>query len=204
MRSLSLEAQLALEGRSFNIRDLIWFTVRHRDTGAEVQQGYWSDLTTETFEVIDPRSQLVQNREFAGAGDLISISPIPLVSNLTVQNVTVELSQIGDADNLIRTYDARQARVEIFRGLFEPSTAQQIAPAYPRFLGFVDEPEVVTPVESQTGSITLNLASHTQELTRSNPATRSDAYQRLRNQADSFRRHAASVGTWDINWGSNN
>lgn len=204
MRALSPEAQLALEGRSFNIRDLIWFTVRRRDNGAEVQQGYWSDLTTETLQVIDPRTQVVQSRQFDGAGDLISVSPIPLVSNLTVQNVEVKLSQIGDANHLIRTYDARQARVEIFRGLFEPGTLQQIVPAYSRFLGFVNEPELLTPREGENGSITLNLVSHTQELTRSNPATRSDAYQRLRNAVDSFRRHAAVVGTWDINWGTKN
>lgn len=204
MRVLSAGAQQALAGRSFTVRDLIWFTVRRRDTGEEVHQGYWSDLATQTLQVIDPRSQSVQDRAFDGGGDLIEISPIPLVSNLTVQSVEVKLSQVSDANHLIRTYDARQARVEIFRGLFVPGTLLQVAPAYPRFLGFVDDPDIVTPREGEDGSITLGLVSHTQELTRSNPATRSDAFQRRRGASDSFRRHAASVGTWDINWGAKN
>lgn len=202
MRSVSPAVQQALLSRQFNIRDLIWFVVRDRVTGAEVRQGYWSDVTAENLEIVNPRNQAVETRRFDGAGNLISVGPIPLVSNLTIQTVNVGLSQIGDANRLIRTYDARQARVEIFRGYFEPNSLVQIAPATPRFLGFVDAIEFKTPPEGGSGSIDLTLASHTQELTRSNPAKRSDTYQRLRAGSDSFRQHVAVVGTWEQRWGA--
>lgn len=202
MRFLDAPAQTALEGRAVKVRDFIWFVVRDRDTGADVRAGFWSDVGTVDMQVIDPRSQAMQVRQFDGAGSLISISPIPLVSNLSVQAVTVELSQVSDANALIRAYDARQARVEIFRGLFEPESLVQITPAFPRFFGFVDDPEITTPRENEDGKISLTCVSHTQELTRSNPATRSDAYQRQRNADDTFRQHAAVVGSWDIKWGT--
>ena len=202
MRQLDAAAQAALEAGSIKIRDFIWFVVRDRDTGSDVEAGFWSDYGTANMQVLDPRSQQVQTRQFEGAGALISIGPIPLVSNLTVQEVTIELSQISDANALIRTYDARQGRVEIFRGLFELDSLVQICPAYCRFFGFIDQPEILTPRENEEGKITLSCVSHTQELTRSNPATRSDAYQRQRDQTDSFRRHAAVVGSWEQKWGT--
>lgn len=202
MRFLSPEAQDALEQRAIKVRDFIWFVVRDRITGEDVQAGFWSDVGTVDMQVVDPQTQALQVRTFEGAGSLISISPVPLVSNLTVQTVTVELSQVADANDLIRAYDARQARVEIFRGLFEVNSLIQIAPAEPRFAGFVDDPEILTPRENEEGKITLTCVSHTQELTRSNPATRSDAYQRLRDASDTFRQHAAVVGSWDIKWGT--
>ncbi len=202
MRFTDAPTQVALENRAVKVRDFIWFVVRDRDTGEDVEAGYWSDVGTVDMQVIDPRTQLVQTRQFEGAGSLISIGPIPLVSNLSVQSVSVELSQVSDANALIRTYDARQGRVEIFRGLFELESLVQIAPAYNRFSGFIDDPEIVTPVENEDGKIELNCVSHTQELNRFNPATRSDVYQRLRDPNDSFRRHAATVGTWEIKWGT--
>jgi hypothetical protein len=202
MRFIANDLQVALDGRAITVRDFIWFVVRDRATGDDVEAGFWSDVTTVDMQVTDPRTYTTQTRRFQGAGELIGISPIPLVSNLTVQTVTVELSQVSNANELIRAYDARQGRVEIFRGLFEPETLVQIAPAYPRFMGFIDEPDILTPAENENGSITLSCVSHTQELTRSNPATRSDTYQRRRSPTDGFRRHAATVGGWDLKWGT--
>jgi hypothetical protein len=47
----------------------------------------------------------------------------------------------------------------------------------------------------------LTCVSHTQEMTRSNPDTRSDASQRLRSGTDNFYADCASVGEWEIFWG---
>ncbi len=202
MRFISGQTQTLLDGRAVKIRDFIWFVVRDRSTGAEVRQGYWSDVGSVNAQVINPQTQLAEARGFDGAGTLISVSPIPLVSNLSVQSVTIELSQVSDADRLIRLYDVKQGRVEIYRGLFELGSMVQAQPAFSRFFGFIDEPEIKTPRENEEGGIILNCVSHSQELNRSNPATRSDAYQRQRSPSDSFRRHAAVVGSWDIKWGA--
>lgn len=191
-----------LDGRAVKVRDFIWLVVRNRLTGDEVTAGFWSDVGAVDAQVINPQTQEAETRAFAGAGTLISVSPIPLVSNLSVQSVSVELSQVSDADALIRAYDARQGRVEIYRGLFEVGSMVQAQPAFPRFFGFIDDPEIKTPRENDDGGIVLNCVSHTQEMVRSNPATRSDAYQRQRVANDSFRRHAAVVGSWDVKWGT--
>lgn len=202
MRDIAAASQTALEQKTIRIRDFIRFVVRDRDTGDDVVAGYWSDVGTVSVDVIDPETQSSEEQSFDGAGTLISVSPIPLVSNLSVQSVTVELSQVSDADGLVRTYDAKQGRVEIFRGLFEMDSMTQISPAYPRFFGFIDEPDILTPSEGDYGGISLTCVSHTQELMRSNPATRSNTYKKQRSATDTFRRHAATVGTWEVKWGA--
>ncbi len=71
----------------------------------------------------------------------------------------------------------------------------------PRFIGFVDGVDIVTPAEGEEGSITLSCVSHTQEMTRSNPDTRSDASQRLRSATDDFFADTTVAGEWEIFWG---
>lgn len=202
MRDIPAAAQVALEQNVIRVRDFIRFTVRDRDTGDEIVQGYWSDVGTVDANVINPETQVSEVASFDGAGTLISVGAIPLVSNLSVQGTSIELSQVSDANSIVRQYDAKQGTVEVFRGLFEMNSRTQISEAYPRFFGFINEPEILTPAENEEGGITLSCVAHTQELTRFNPATRSDAYQKQRAATDTYRRHSATVGTWEIKWGA--
>jgi hypothetical protein len=201
-RSLSAENLAALQARSLVARDFVWFVVRDRGTGADVTDGYWSDVGTFTADIIDPDTGSTVTRTWAGADGLISISDIPLVSTLTVQHVTITLSQISDRiNNLVRTYDCKQGRVEIYRGLFDPVSRAMVGPAFPRFIGFIDEAPINTPKEGDQGDVTLTCTSHTQEMTRANSDTRSDVSQRLRSATDDFFADAAVVGTWQQFWG---
>lgn len=202
MRSISGTTQTALNQRQIRVRDFIWLEVRSRVDGTPFSVGYWSDVGSINADVINPRTQATETRLFNGAGSLIAVSPIPLVSNLSVQAVTIDVSQVSNANELIRAYDAKQGKVEVYRGLFEVDSLTQIEPAFPRFFGFIDEVTIQTPAENDMGGISISCVSHTQELMRSNPATRSDAYLRKRSATDSFRRHAAVVGGWDIKWGA--
>ena len=202
MRDISGANYDALQSRHLVARDFIWFQVRDLTTGAPVTDGYWSDIGDVNAEIIDPDTGNIDTRPFAGAGSLISISDIPLVSNLTVQNVTVTLSQVADRVNeLVRGYDCKQGRVEIYRGLFDPLTRQMVAPAEPRFVGFIDEAPITTPAEGASGDVTLTCTSNTSELTRFNTDTRSDASQQLRLAGDDFFTDVAVVGTWQHFWG---
>jgi hypothetical protein len=192
----------ALASRILVARDFIWFVVKDRDTGEDVTDGYWSDVGNITADVVDPDTGGISSRTWFGAGSLISISDIPLVSNVTVQNVTVTLSQVADrANDLVRTYECKQGRVEIYRGLFDPSSRTMVAPAAPRFVGTIDEAPITTPKEGDSGDISLTCTSNTAELTRTNPDTRSDASQRQRNASDAFFVDTAVVGTWQHFWG---
>ena len=202
MRSISAENYTALQNRILMPRDFIWFVVRDRGSGAPVTDGYWSDIGTIDAAIVHPDTGGGEVRRFVGAGSLIAISDIPLVSNITVQNISVTLSQVADRVNaLVRTYDCKQGRVEIYRGLFDPATRKMVAPAEPRFVGTIDEAPITTPKEGESGDVTLTCTSNTAELTRWNPDTRSDASQRLRNAGDGFFADTAVVGSWQQFWG---
>jgi hypothetical protein len=202
MRALSSPNFTALQARALVARDFIWFVVRDRTTGAPVTDGYWSDVGTITADVVDPDTGATSNRTWNGAGGLIQLSDIPLVSNITVQNMTVTLSQVVDRVNdLVRTYNCKQGRVEVYRGLFDPSTRLMVAPATPRFVGTIDEVPIRTPKEGDSGDIVITCTSNTQELTRFNPDTRSDASQKIRSSTDNFFQDVAVVGGWQHFWG---
>lgn len=203
-RSISAENFEALQARRLIARDFIWFEVKDRETGEPEYDGYWSDVGPMTAAVIDPNTGGSTEREFVGAMSLISISDIPMVSNLTVQTVTVVLSQVSDRINdLVRAYECKFGKVQIFRGMFDPETREMVGPAFPRFVGTIDDAPITTPAEGGQGDVTLTCTSHTQEMTRSNPDTRSDASQQLRADGDDFYADVSVVGDWEHFWGKN-
>lgn len=205
-RDISAETQTALEQRQIVARDFIWFEVRDRETGEPVTDGYWSDLGTRNFEVIDPDTGLPVTRTYRGGANLIAIPEIPLVSNLTVQTITVTLSQLSPRVNeLLRLYDPKLGRVEIHRGLFNINTRLPVAPAEVRFVGFIDGAPVETPKEGEVGDVQVSVVGHSQEWSRSNPDTRNHESQMLRTPEgqppDEFMKDVAVVGDWELFWG---
>lgn len=201
-RSLSSENYSALQSRQLVARDFVWFVVRSRVDGSPVTDGYWSDVGSITANVVNPETGGTESRTFNDAYGMIQISDIALVSTLSVQTVTVTLSQVSDRINdLVRTYDCKQGQIQIFRGMFDPVSREMVGPAFPRFVGFIDEAPITTPREGENGDVELTCTSHTQELTRANTETRSDVSQRLRSSTDNFFADAAVVGTWSQFWG---
>lgn len=202
MRSLSAEVLAALAADELKARDFLAITARTRDTFTPVAEYLWSDVGTITAEVIDPTSGTAVERSWYGVGELVSVSDIPLVSNITVQNITITMSQVSErVEELVRTYDAKLAPVELFRGLFDPSTRTLVAPAPPRFVGRVNNVKITTPKEGEEGSVVLECVSDTQELTRANPVMRSHESQVLRSSSDNFYADTAVVGSWELFWG---
>lgn len=202
MRNLSAENYAALQARQLVARDFLWLVARDRSTGALFSYGFWSDVGDVSAPMLNPNTGLAETRNFEGSGTLIQISDIPLVANLTVQTITVSVNQIDPAvENIVRGYDLKQARVEVYRGLFSPVSRQLVAPAINRFIGFVDEIEIKTPKEGEEGSVTLTCASHSQEFTRYNPGTRSHEDQKKRDPDDDFFVDASTVGEWEHFWG---
>lgn len=203
-RTLSAENQAALQANKLVARDFLWVIAKDRSDGSPVPAGVWSDVGDITASVIDPLTGGSQSRSWTGAGTLISVSDIPLVQGITVQQITVTLSQVNDFINdYVRTYDCKQAQVQVFRGLFDPDTRELVAPAVCRFNGFVDSGPITTPAEGNNGSISFTCTSNTQELTRANSDTASDASQRLRSSTDNFFQDVAVVGSWQMFWGRN-
>lgn len=191
-----------VEGHSLVARDFVWFTVRNRADNSPVNDAYWSGVGDITASVVDPETGGISSRSWFGAGGLIQIDDIPLLSTLTVQTVAVKLSQVSDRVNdLLRTYDCKQGQIQVYRGLYNPFTRQMVGPAFPRFVGYINEAPIKTPKENTQGDVTLTCTAHTQELTRTNTETRSDANQKLRSGTDNFLQDAAVVGAWQHFWG---
>jgi hypothetical protein len=202
-RNISPANLAALEARVLVARDFLWIVARDRATNAPVPDGMWSDVGNVSASVINPDTGLIETRDWYGAGTLVQIGDIPLVSTLSQEKITIQLSQIVDhLQQLVRQYECRQARVEIYRGLFNPDTRLMVAPAECRFVGFVDKIDIKTPSENEAGGVTLTCASHTQEMFRANSETRSHETQVLRNPNDNFYFDAATTTTWKLFWGS--
>jgi len=183
-------------------RDFLWIVARDRTTGAPVSVGFWSDLSSVSALVINPDTAAANLRDFYGAGSLVQISDIPSVAAVTVQRVTILMSQLDElVEQAVRLYDVKQARVEIFTGLLDPDSRKLVAPAEAIFVGFVDEVRIDTPSEGGDGGVTLTCVSHTQELARSNPANRSHEDQKQRSSSDTFLIDAAVCGEWLHTWG---
>lgn len=203
MRSLSAENLAALNARQLILRDFLWIVVRSFETGDPVADGVWSGLGQRTFDVINPNTGGTTSRTYFGSGNLVQISAIPLVANVTVQSVTIKLSQVADRMNeLVRGYDCDQAQVEIHRGLFQKANPRvMVAPAFCRFVGFVDKLDIKTPAEGGDGAVTLTCKSHTQELRRANADMRSHESQQLRLAGDAFFADSHVAPSWDQFWG---
>ena len=202
MRNLSIENYSALQARELVARDFIWFTARNRATGAPFSYGFWSDVGNVNAPILNPNTGLAETRNFEGSGTLIQISDIPLVANLTVQTITVNMNQISEGvQNIVRGYDLKQGGVEVYRGLFSPVSRQIVSPAINRFIGYVDQIEIKTPKEGEEGSISLTCASHSHEFTRYNPSTRSHEDQKMRDPNDDFFVDTSTVGEWEHFWG---
>lgn len=202
MRQISTENQIALNQRELIIRDFLYITARDRETQEPVNVGFWSDIENISAFVLDPDTLLPVNRLYYGAGSLIEISDIPSVSVIQVQDINIRMSQLDEiVEEAVRLYDIKQARVEIHRGLLDPDSRNLIAPAMIRFDGFVNSLTITTGSENTEGNVVLTCTSHTQELTRSNPATRSHEDQKTRNDSDNFFIDAAVVSEWQLDWG---
>lgn len=205
VKAYAADSLNAIEQRQTSPRDFLSITVRDRDTNDPIVGNFWSGIGDRDVAVYNPKTGVNEIRTFEGAGMLIEIDPIPLVANLTVQQISITFSSLSnDALNLIHGYNAKQAEVLIWRGWWDRrSDAPMTAAAEPRFLGYVQEPEFVIPAaDDEAGAILrVECSSIAQQLTMSNPETRSDASQRRRDANDAFLSDVASVGEWEQWWG---
>jgi len=202
MLSLPTAALDALQDPTTELRWMIWLTARDRSTGDPETGGFWSDLYSRTVTVVDPNTGATASRDYTGLGSLLDVQGITGASDLSAKAATVRLSQVdADVEQMIRGYDLRQAPIEIHFALFTPGTGELVANPYARFVGFVDEATIETPVENTEGGVTLRCMSHSRELTRSNSDVRSDKSQRRRNADDTGLKYVSVMGDLTLNWG---
>ncbi|WP_440410611.1 hypothetical protein [Neorhizobium petrolearium] len=183
-------------------RKAAWIVAKNRETGAPEEVGLWTGDDDANLTVIRGADNVTVTRPYLGGGNLLKVSDIPRVSDLTAQTVTIDLSQIADAVQLLlRTYDVHRAQVEIHEIVLSPETGQPVAPDLPIFLGMVDGAPIKTPRVGEQGRATLKCVSEMMMmLRRTNPEKASYEAQLLRD-GDEWNLYAGVVETWELSWG---
>ncbi|MBW9062370.1 hypothetical protein JNB71_03465 [Rhizobium herbae] len=187
-------------------RKLISITGRDFETGDPALVSFWSGHEDVTMTVVSGISGATSSRLFVGSVNL-TVSPIPRVADLTIQTVTVSVSQIAEPiQALVRGLDVRLAKVEIWEALLDPTSRQLVSTPPLVFLGEVDGSPITTPEVGGEGSVEISVVSDAiSMLTRKNPQKSSYEAQKLRSpnpaDPDQFGKYAASIRSWSIPWG---
>lgn len=204
MKNVSAAYQAALLGArdsSLVPVTFVWFQAKDRATGGPVEIGLWTWDEDLQINVLSGTTGLPVTRTYYGAVNL-EVSDIPYVSDLTVQTVTIGMSQIADAaQQLVRGYDLRLAKCEIHEMTFNTTTGQLSSAPEIAFIGEVVGAPIKTPSIGNNGSIEVSVISDAiSMLTRTNPAKSSYQGQRRRN-GDDWGINSSTIKTWDIPWG---
>ncbi|QWY83358.1 hypothetical protein [Rhizobium phage RHph_X3_2] len=205
MRDVDPNLQLALENAPFDglvPRRLVYMTGKSFDTGLPTSVAFWSGYDEQTFTVESPDDDTTFARAYVGGVDLQTGS-IPLVSDLTIQTVSISLNALHPAvQNFVRGSDIRLGKVQIHDVVLSAQSRNAVSTAPLVFLGEIDG----SPIDIQganTGEATVTIRAVSDVismLSRTNPAKSSFQEQMLRD-ADEFGKYAATVSTWQVSWG---
>lgn len=196
MRSYNAPTLAAFQNRAgICARILVWVVARNRTTGAPETLGLWTGAQDREFRINSV------DRVYAGAGPVMEIPPIKMQTGIAVRMQRMTFSPLApEVADLIKTYDARFAPLEIHRALFSLDDGAQLAPPHLVWKGFIDEIEVSYSGDGKEATCEVTAASSARLLTRTLPLKRSDATQQLRS-GDRFRRYVDVSGRVDVWWG---
>lgn len=207
MRSVGANTVNYLNGRAGLItRYFVWLIAKDRTTGADQSAGFWNGPYPVSVTVVSGQTGVPETRDYVGAGSLISVDDINLVSDMTIQTLRVKLTQTNSSvNNAIRGYDARNGKIEVHYGLLDKSTRLLVDTPYPHFVGTVNKVALTRGKAGSSGGVGLECVSRNRELTIINPAKKSDETQKLRTiiggGPDRLRKYINVTDEWSIWWG---
>ena len=181
--------------------DLVVWIVKDLTTGDPVNFAFWTEHDTVTATVPNPWTGSSQSYPFVGAGAILDVGETPRTANF--QNVPSKSVTMSAIHPVVRDmwvgHNVRLAQVAVYQALFDPETRNMVS-ALLEFVGEIDGAPEEVPEAGGEGGIRFDIVSDTRQLTRTNPAKRSDAHQRTR-QNDAFHRDIGVAGDWNIPWG---
>ena len=203
MRLVDAATSDALSATTQVPRDFMEIRARDRSSGAVVTDYMWSGGADVSAAILDPFTGSERTQIWRGVGHLVGVGPVARVSNLTITRTIIRLSEVSQRVNdLIRAYDPKYGTVILYRAFISPETRKFVSAGRARFVGQIDNIIFTDPAEGGTGGVEVTCKSRMQDLTRGNPATRSDPYQRLRGDPDdTFRKFVAAIGQREFRWG---
>lgn len=203
VRALDTATQNAVRDRSRVVpRNFVLFTLVDGET--TTTYGFTNIGEDVSVNVVLNGTGDVANYTFYGDNAPIQdIDAIPLKVGLEVDTIQIQLNPLHPVVQLMaRTDEAalRTARVQIFRGYLDPDSMLLVANPRSRFLGQVNTaPEQVAAVGGQSIR-TINVRSHTHEMTRASNAKKGDETYKLRS-GDRFGQYSGTAGKWELWWG---
>lgn len=176
-------------------RHLVWIEAKNRSTGASEAVGFWNGLDDQDFTIGGV------TRTYTGAGALLGVSPITSEVGINVRMHRLTLSGVPqEALDVVHTYDARLAPVEVHRALYHVDTRALVAEPHRVLKGTVEELDVPTPAAGESGEVTITVASASRSLTRALTIKKSDSAQREISATDKGREYAAISGAVGVFW----
>jgi hypothetical protein len=183
------------------VRNFVLFTVKD-SVGAPALFGFTDYGEDVALDIVDGVTGATVNRSYAGdEAPLLALDPIPMKIGLEVDTTQILLNPLHPAVQAMhRGHDCRNAPVQIHRAYLSVTSMLPVALPRCRRLGFINAaPEEIAGADGQS-QLRIGVVSVTRELTRTNPAKRSDEAQRLRS-GDRFRRYSGTAYQWPIWWG---
>lgn len=197
MRNMSSAAAALLAGADKSgliVADLVVFQVQGEPFA------FWSEHDVVTVTVPNPWTGTSQSYEFVGGGAIVDVGETPRTSDLSIRRKSMTMSAVHQAVlDMWTGHDMRLAQVAVFQGLFNPET-RAFTEAMLEFVGELNGAPKEVPAVGGEGGIRFDFVSDTRQLTRSNPAKRSDAHQRSRS-GDGFHKYIGVAGDWVIPFG---
>lgn len=174
---------------------LVWVTAKNRSTGAAETMGLWTGLDARSFTVDGAA------RDYFGAGAVLDLPAIQSRAGMSVQMQTIGLNILTpEVTQLVRTYDVRQAPIEVHLARFDPEGVA-LLDLTRIFTGWVDEVTIQNGPKGGTDSLTARLASSARALTDAKPVRISDADHQRAESGDRLFRYADVSGSVAIYWG---
>lgn len=202
VKILDSATQAAIGDRSrIVVRNFILFTAKDGN-GDPVPFGFTDFGEDVQLNVVDGLTGGIVSRTYYGdQAPIQEMDPIPQKIGLEIDTTQVILNPLHPAvQSMYRGHDLRNAPVQIHRAYLSPESMVPVAYPLCRRLGFVNGAPEEAAAAGGTSRLQIEIVSVTRELTRTNPAKRSDETQRLRS-GDRFRRYSGTAYQWPIWWG---
>lgn len=173
----TLAALLAAPTNGIVTRDFVWMRALNTDTDAMENIGFWSGNVPVTAPVIRPSDGEEVDRDWIGMQGLMQVPSVPMTMKMEVRSIKIVFSNLSpDVLNAALVYNAKNQTVQIFRGIFDPSTMALVDPATCRFDGFVNRILIKRGKAGNDGQVIVECQSHARTLTVSSYAKLSDEF----------------------------
>lgn len=183
-------------------RKAVWITARNRETGAPVERGIWTGSEDINLTVLRGSDGLQITRPYYGGGEYLKIGEIPMTTTMTLENITVDLSQLADvAREIVRTHDVHRGQIEIHEIVLSPTTGAPIGADYPIYSGIIDGAPVKNPAVGGEGSTKLKCVSEMMAMLSRKNTEKSSHEAQMQRDGDELNIYSNTVQTWDLPWG---